>query len=61
MVYLEIRNYHEFVNGCSSEENRTAIKVARSRARGKRPVGKPRHKWADNVWTCVVWGVVVIR
>ena len=31
------------------EEGRSALKIPRSRLTGKRPLGRPRQRWEDNI------------
>ena len=31
------------------EEGRTALKIFTSKPTGKRPLGRPRHRWEDNI------------
>ena len=34
---------------CSIEENRSAFKMSTGKPTGKRPLGRPRHRWEDNI------------
>ena len=31
------------------EEGRSAFKILTGKPRGKRPLGRPRHRWEDNI------------
>jgi len=45
------------------EEMRNAYKILVRKSEGKRPLGRPRHRWKDNIimdlreigWECVNW------
>ena len=41
------------------DENRTAYKILIGKPDGKRPLGRPRRRWEDNIiieWTITKWG-----
>ena len=33
------------------EEGRSAFKILTGKSKGKRPLGRPRHRWEDNIRT----------
>ena len=36
-------------HGARMEEGRSAFKILKGKPKGKRPLGRPRRKWKDNI------------
>ena len=38
-------------SSCSQNEGKSAFKILTGKPTGKRPLGRPMHKWEDNIRT----------
>ena len=48
--YLSVlSSSYVFFLGQEGEESRSAFKILTGKPTGKRPLGKPRHRWEDNI------------